>query len=470
MRSIRIGIGTVRRSPSTSMERDTRGSHVIAEGRTAAPVARPCWFLRSPRRSSVVQLCLRFCLSSWVRGCAVHVAVLSLAGVPSPAPAQPAVRVIDGDVSCAECLIERHLVATLSDASLPGAIGRFAAILALKDGRFLFTRLGESTPYLADRNGAVIKQIGRDGAGPGEYRRPVHTAELADGFLVFDHDLKRMSSLSREFVFRSSANLPIGQIHTSPIVFRDGRFLISATIPTRESAGEPLHLVGPDGRLIRSFGSSSGTDPSLARTVHIARDSTIWVAYRRQYRLERWDTAGRLLAQYQRNPGWFSSSSYPDIVQVDEDDEGRLWVQINLFDDPARTVIEVLDLERLRVHAFARFDDWSSNVVFGGFDSYRYRETVVGEPHIDIWTFRFAPEPPQQVHTTIAVSRAGHDASAVTHRETISLRAAIATRADLHVELNASRSALQGSVRVRPCPAESYLLTSRSMPRSLLSG
>lgn len=269
-------------------------------------------------------------------------------GATSPLAAQagPGIKttVISGEPTCERCEIERTLLATIHDRSFPGgALVTGGAVHVNRDGTFLVRagpRLGEL--FLADESGAIIRQIGRQGEGPGEYLRPLSVHELPQAFVVFDPTLGRVTWLARDNLeVTRTARMPAVNMGTAPAVFSDGSYVLRATLPTRSGIGLPLHLVTADGDVVRSFGQDS--PPAI---IAPSGDSAVWAAQVDRYRVERWHIDGRLLAVLQREVDWFPSPADDDSQQagdlsfqlsgISEDQQGRLWVHTSI-----RTLREV---------------------------------------------------------------------------------------------------------------------------------
>jgi hypothetical protein len=82
-------------------------------------------------------------------------------------------------------------------------------------------------------------------------------------------------------------------------------FVMNSTIPTPDRAGLPLHLISPEGQVIRSFGSISGayrSDIPLhdRRQLTPAGSRAVWSAWALQYVIERWSEGGSLERTLQR--------------------------------------------------------------------------------------------------------------------------------------------------------------------------
>jgi hypothetical protein len=251
---------------------------------------------RSPQRCEAAALLLLFA------------AVIAAA----PVHAQSAARPIAGEATCRACRIELVRIATVNDEHYPdGAIGRGAGVLRSRNGTFLvntgFTQW--DALYLAERNGSIVRRIGRPGSGPGEFRIPMFTLETDSAFLVLDPVLGRMSLLHQgSLAYRSSSNIPGTLTSARPVAWPDGTFVFWGTSGEPGAAGLALHVVGPDGRRLRSFRQQEPLDAEVApvpTVLAVSGANAFWALFQ-DYRIERWSLDGRLLASFQRQADWLS--------------------------------------------------------------------------------------------------------------------------------------------------------------------
>ena len=319
--------------------------------------------------------------------------------------AQESVQVIEGEPECVPCRIERYLVAELNDSAFPGVI-RIArtAVTVTTDGRFLLGPADLPNPHVANARGEIVAAIGRGGEGPGEYRLVTAALDYGGGFLIYDGRLRRVTRLNRALEFqRVEAFPPIGGARPV-IAYDNGNYVVNGTYSLSGAASKALHLVSPDGKVLRSFGPELSRNGAAIRLVARSRDGTVLVARYTDYRIERWDTAGRLLRVYKRDASWFPTRAEEDIEQdgylitaIHEDRDGMLWVHMADYDahpnpgvarmPTGKSIIEVLDLENARLVAAARGDFVGGDVV-GAPYQWHYYETTTGEPRLRIWGFR----------------------------------------------------------------------------------
>jgi hypothetical protein len=271
---------------------------------------------------------------------------------------------------------------------------------------------------VADSSGKIVRQIGKKGSGPGEFKNTDIVAELPSSYLIFDRSLRRVTELSKhEFAVRRITPMP-GWSRLPYVVFSDGRYAFSTLLTEPSDVGYPIHLIGIDGNVSHSFGGYREIEKGLKsqvfeRALSKSGEAALWAGHQRQYRVEKWDTAGNLLLVLERRASWFPLGdslawkfSYvrldeqPLLSAMHEDQNGYLWVYIIAgnpgFNPPGQpgespandAIIEVLDPFSRKVLVTERIRNWIGGSVTGGFYQSSYRTSSSGEPLIDVWGFR----------------------------------------------------------------------------------
>ena len=286
---------------------------------------------------------------------------------------------ISGPPTCADCRIERHLLATIHDSTYRGgALAGFAIVHVTSDTTFFITAGPDLDElYFADRDGTIVRRVGRSGEGPGEYKDPRYVTETDSAFVVFDVRVNRATYLTKDsLALIRTMRLPATPLRKPPVVFLDGSFLFRSNIRSRDRAGLALHAVTPGGTISHSFGPRPQAFPDRLTIGGMAAsgDSAVWIAPLDRYRLELWSREGNLLLLVDRPAPWFNSREeienaagvrYNHIQGLYEDQDGRLWVHAieltragfgRIVPDPAASasIIEVLDPIQARVLAFSR--------------------------------------------------------------------------------------------------------------------
>lgn len=250
---------------------------------------------------------------------------------------------------CEACTITPEHVVDLGSAEGSGVIGSPADVVRRANGQWVVTDfMGNGRLLVFQTDGSFLRALGRKGQGPGEYDLPLAAVvEPGDSLAVIDYGLGRLSILSPGLEFVRSA--PLGPARGPVTLLSGGRHVISANIRTPGSIGLPLHLIGADGRVVRSFGVAAPIENLRNQDLFyrpLAADSsgTVWSGELLRYVLTQWDTTGTLLSRLERRAEWFPpQSDYglrkdrtvpppPGVRGIALDKRGLLWVSIDVPD------------------------------------------------------------------------------------------------------------------------------------------
>ena len=195
--------------------------------------------------------------------------------------------------------------------------------------------------------GEFIRTVGREGEGPMEFQRahPFH-ADAAGNVHVRDPLNLRVTIISPEFALVDERPHSGRQINDM-IAIDDGNHYVMQTWDLDPAnPGQPIHVI--DGReVISSFGEEYGPgddisdfNPLETRYLAATSDGTIMVARQREYRIEAWSRAGRLLGSLAGpdlgNTPFESGritpeNPYPNVLRsIHVDASGRVWVFLAL--------------------------------------------------------------------------------------------------------------------------------------------
>ena len=141
----------------------------------------------------------------------------------------------------------------------------------LADGRIVVANGGTRELRFYDGDGRFLRSVGRQGAGPGEFRGYMGLHVGGDSLYAFDSDLRRVSVFDQEGRFARSFVLEGPTSGASPFmrgVFSDRSVLVSGSRPFRygeERGGVARRTVsfwryGPDGVQLDSIGSFPGSE------------------------------------------------------------------------------------------------------------------------------------------------------------------------------------------------------------------
>lgn len=341
--------------------------------------------------------------------------------VPGVVYAQEDAQILREDI-CSTCRIALSRVAVLgTDSGPPGMGADFVLGRSQATGRYWYASNVSSGEILVfERDGSFAGSVGRRGEGPGEFRWINQIIPSGQHVHVVDAANLRWTVLLHDLTVRSTQRL-IRPPFESTVLY-DSLLVVSMQVPTRELAGHPLHVFRLNRGLERSFGApAAGYRADLGvtglRHVSAAPGRGFWAAHITQYRLEKWDVEGSLLAAYRREADWFSphhqgmkadpdTPPAPWLAAVHEDDAGLLWVLVLIADEewytglvpsgdgtfwwaPDRTdfldtMIEVVDPTTGSVLATYRWDYAARGFVDGSHLAV-YRESPVGVPRVEIW-------------------------------------------------------------------------------------
>lgn len=190
--------------------------------------------------------------------------------------------VLSGPASCAQCRIELERVVTFGDSAGPGMLQEQSTIATDRRGRFYAASNYDPTIAVFDAAGRFLQRIGRKGPGPGEFRfRPTMLFGPGDSLYAVDVIERRIAVFSPQYKLVRTATFQIGA--SDVVRTADGRFL--ATGATRFANGNtyPVHVMGPDGAHISSFGSPTRQQDRVSlmdayRRIASPTESHVWTS------------------------------------------------------------------------------------------------------------------------------------------------------------------------------------------------
>jgi hypothetical protein len=288
-------------------------------------------------------------------GAALGTAVLLMLAVnPLPASGQMEVRVVESTIPNGTVSVQR--IALLGDRYGPGIIGEVAALTRLDDGRYVVvSHPNDYEMSVFDSLGTFKQKLGRAGDGPGEFRF-IRWLQPAGGNLhVIDIRQARRTVYSPDFRVLESQRLPaLSNPLMGATMVGDSLLVVNAIVRSPERVGFLLHSVafGPsEGHIVRSYGEASDgyrwdvPEGRYMRRIGNARSGNVWSAPWTAYAVEEWDPAGHLVRTVMRAAEWFpphlgedgplspGRPPLPRIMDVKEDDSGRLWVLVRVSSD-----------------------------------------------------------------------------------------------------------------------------------------
>jgi hypothetical protein len=189
-----------------------------------------------------------------------------------------------------------------------------AAVTVDEQGRIYLTDWSNSRLAVLDANGTFLRVIGREGAGPGEFRSPAAVLAREGRIRVVDSRNGRQQILGDTGAFIASTPLPPGAMSGSVSLRRDGGMLVSVNGADSVLA----RRYGPDGTLEAELGRpvapgadvwnfadikkeiGEGRVPGMLRNLTIpvlAPDGSAWLGLMAEGTVERYSPDGSLLWQ-----------------------------------------------------------------------------------------------------------------------------------------------------------------------------
>ena len=198
---------------------------------------------------------------------------------------------------------------------------------------------------LYDSQGRFVGSLGRQGDGPGEFRRAVAAATFgADSVYLWDRERRLMTVLDR--AGHQVRSFPVSANGFRLAAAPDGHFVLDGHA-AGGNYGQPLNAFAPTGQLIAAFGEQTprarfAPGPPVERAV-TSDGAHGWWTVRNGYRyeIEHWDSALTRTAQFLPETDWFPVQRdletptrgetgferlRPAATWIQVDSAGRLWI------------------------------------------------------------------------------------------------------------------------------------------------
>jgi len=195
--------------------------------------------------------------------------------------------------------------------SLDGAhdsFGQISDVALDRNGRVYVADDANHRVAVFARDGGFVATVGREGAGPGEFRNPwLVRVDSHDSVFVWDATLARISVFDPQFRYVRGFRTPPQWIVNGIEFLPDGRLVIAAF-----GSGErhPLHLFDRAGSRLGSFGPTldgerlGGFERSLLGGDVAIEGQTLVYSNKSPYQVDFYDFAGRLKSRCLGRPGW----------------------------------------------------------------------------------------------------------------------------------------------------------------------
>lgn len=204
--------------------------------------------------------------------------------------------------ACQDCHVVENRIAVLSAAD--GVLLDYGAFsfVRIKDGRFLTTGFArDGTIGVFGPDGRWQRDLGRRGAGPGEYGTPARLSLwTGDSVLVLDVALSRVSVLGPDLRFARSFPLTLPQ--TRLVGLPDGKIALSS--PPGSERG--IMVVNRAGRTIATFGPRTMANSlDFQRELARGQGGTVLTARADRYDIEEFTSRGASRRLTRRTVEWF---------------------------------------------------------------------------------------------------------------------------------------------------------------------
>jgi hypothetical protein len=314
---------------------------------------------------------------------------------------------------CASCALAVSWAADLADATPNSAPpGTATAGVRLPSGELLIVYAESPFEIVRHRpDGRIAGQVGRKGKGPNEFGLITQLIALpGDSVVALDEGNRQIITLDPQL--REVRRMPAPLVFFDAVITARGSFVASGVKNSRESIGFPLHLVGSNGAIVRSFGTDEPVfRPDirvvLSRRVTAARTGGFWSTHVNEYVVEHWNDSLRMTRELVRDASWFRpwvkrtpGQARPGVVaDVAETPDGLLIVMVRVpeagdggatssnqrreFD----TMIEVVDPRTSTVLASKRVDQAFTQFLDANHAVLPYERD--DEPRLAIWRITF---------------------------------------------------------------------------------
>lgn len=337
---------------------------------------------------------------------------LTLGVALTPCQAQ----VVSGDrPQCASCRIDLRLVASLDSdhvSGMPNSVAR------ANDGSVFLVDRNERRVHRFSSKGDYLGELGKKGAGPGEYLSAFHVAVSDSLVVVADRALARAtvySTITGRFVRSFALH---GGPTTSLAVSRSGKVFIAARHPEKGAKESLVAEYSAMGERLWPVGASrSAVSPQLAwanqRRVYEHQDR-LYVISPFSHEIEVYDEQRRLVRSVGRRSSTFlplelgrqpssgAEGARPttEIVGAWPVENSRMWLVANRASadwkgksnrwDRVHSVIELIDLSGAELVAGVEVPAMITHVVSPAYLA-SYREGKDGSPVIELWQVSLIP-------------------------------------------------------------------------------
>lgn len=247
-------------------------------------------------------------------------------------------RLVESPALCTDCVRLDEVVA-IGNAEGPGIL--VSNTLGFRDRAGNYW-IGQDGPIrVFDPGGRFVRDVGRRGEGPMEFRFPLPFHEDDAGNLhAVDLQNPRISVITPGLTLDRTVRLP--GIPHSLAVLPGGRYVVGMGVSMGDARGHPIHVLSRSGEVLHSFGGSGQGSSVIhgfgaGRVLAVDAEGRIFSAHQSRYRIEVWTDHGRRIIGFEgprlnpydeRPPVPLSRENPPDdrIFGLRLDEARRLWV------------------------------------------------------------------------------------------------------------------------------------------------
>jgi hypothetical protein len=221
---------------------------------------------------------------------------------------------IESKPSCTTCRFELTKLATLGGTAHPLAFDLLPNVIVNGEGTIFVLNYGRSRLEMFSKDGKFIRQIGREGKGPGEFQLiPSMELSAKDSLLVYDDLSFRITTINRKGEIVAATNGPaVRAWYRLKERLSDKEYFR----PGSQDARRPA-LVDLSGRTIAAVGD--WRMPWLITTR--VSDSQAWIARWDEYAIHLWNRTGDTTVSLVRTADWF-----PEWSDADRTNGMNYWV------------------------------------------------------------------------------------------------------------------------------------------------
>lgn len=242
---------------------------------------------------------------------------LTMESQDNQAAAVPVVQ-LRSNPTCGTCRVRSTIIATIPDdafeiETVPVVVARNSRGLYLVGGKN--GRLG-----LFDERGTLLRTLGRQGGGPGEFRSITRVyLGFQDSVIVYDMFARRMTVIDPGLthVVRTTNFFD----HRGIVPLQNGTYVTSGSLPTLRTSGLSIHLVSAQGAVLKSASADSAAfrrqpERMLGRSLSRVNESSFIAAPMHRYRFELWSFDLKLQRVFERTVDWFPPLSDDQLLDV----------------------------------------------------------------------------------------------------------------------------------------------------------